>query len=630
MRFKKEISALIFLLTSTSLFAGNNIVPGTHSSPYPTLLNISLIWEFSGDDNSNSSVKVIYRKKGENQFKEAMNLRRVDAGSNEGFSWDSYFAGSIFDLTPGTTYEVALELLDPDGGSESRALSVKTRDIVTIPDSAEIIDLPSGNHDVLTVENGTESAPKVYRSLDGSAIYDFVDLNGKEWVYIWGVTVKSSGNNGTKGIKMNGAKNCVIRYCNIEATFGIVAYGSGISNCYIADNTITGTTGWSNETMGAQGNNIGEGIQFTGPGNIICYNKVVGFRDCISTMEDSEAKTQQSIDIYNNDLDIGADDGIEADFCMSNCRIIRNRLTNCYVALSSQPALGGPVYFIRNDMYNAIHAAFKFKRFSQGNVTLHNTVVKIGAGLSGNNEMDYAYYRNNLAFGGPNGGINWGGYGAGKPWGADIPDPGTNSSFDYDAVGVVNTPYIAKIGGVDFSNVEEHGIADIDYTETFGSIPYPEDPVPAWDTVSLIPQPTSAVIDKGLVINNVNDIYSGSAPDIGAYEIGQPIPHYGPRPVGVNEGDNPLTSIFNHDELPNKNSLVKTVFKSGKLHISFLNSSSAQHNLISVFNLKGQKIFTQKTNKSMTINLNRYLSKGCYLLKINLANEIFSEIINLY
>src|SRR5262245_53522138 len=108
-------------------------------------------------------------------------------------------------------------------------------------------------------------------------------------------------------------------------------------------------------------------------------------------------------------------------------------------------------------MYNVIHAMFKLKRFSQGDVALHNTAVKVGTGLGGNAAMDFAYFRNNLAFGGPDGGVNWGGYGAGNPYAAEIADPGPHSDFDYDAVGVSGTPYVAKIGGKEFSTVEAHG-----------------------------------------------------------------------------------------------------------------------------------------------------------------------------
>ena len=36
-------------------------------------------------------------------------------------------------------------------------------------------------------------------------------------------------------------------------------------------------------------------------------------------------------------------------------------------------------------------------------------------------------------------------------------------------------------------------------------------------------------IDTGCILPNINDEYSGSAPDMGAYERGKGVPHYGPR-----------------------------------------------------------------------------------------------------
>ena len=41
----------------------------------------------------------------------------------------------------------------------------------------------------------------------------------------------------------------------------------------------------------------------------------------------------------------------------------------------------------------------------------------------------------------------------------------------------------------------------------------------------------SAAVDKGKVIPQVTDGYAGEAPDLGAVELGQPLPHYGPRSV---------------------------------------------------------------------------------------------------
>jgi hypothetical protein len=43
-------------------------------------------------------------------------------------------------------------------------------------------------------------------------------------------------------------------------------------------------------------------------------------------------------------------------------------------------------------------------------------------------------------------------------------------------------------------------------------------------------KPGSAPVDKGVMIPDVTDAYTGTAPDLGALEVGLPVPHYGPRP----------------------------------------------------------------------------------------------------
>ena len=43
-------------------------------------------------------------------------------------------------------------------------------------------------------------------------------------------------------------------------------------------------------------------------------------------------------------------------------------------------------------------------------------------------------------------------------------------------------------------------------------------------------KPGSAAIDRGVVLPNVTDGFTGQAPDLGALEAGQSSPHYGPRP----------------------------------------------------------------------------------------------------
>ncbi len=508
----------------------NETIPGEISTPYPTIHNLAVEWFIRGDENQNGVVTVQFREKGKEDWKQGMPLRRVPAGKNLGFSWANKFSGSIFNLQPDTNYEITIQLSDPDGGIAKRTIEARTRPIPQYGKNAEIIDLQPGSFDTLHTKSGTKEKPVVYLCSQGVAKYKFVDLQNNKWVFIEGIHVENIESDG-RAMRLDGAENCVVRHCTIQAVYGIVAYLPGAKNCYISDNVITGISGWSNETMGAHGDNIGEGIQMTGPGNVICYNRVTGFRDCISTMEDQHATEQISIDIHNNDIYRGPDDGIEADFCFSNCRIYSNRLTNCYVGLSSQPGLGGPTYFLRNVMYNIVHAAFKLKRNSRGDVIMHNTVIKVGTGLGGNSPMDYAYFRNNLAIGGPAGQVNWGDYGAGNPYAADIIDPGVHSTFDYDAVGVEGIAYIAKIGEKPFSEVEKHGIERIQLKNIFKDVAFPNPPVPERSVQDLRPISGSKVIDVGLRIPNINDDFEGIGPDCGAYESNQELPHYGPRAI---------------------------------------------------------------------------------------------------
>jgi len=514
--------------TNAQSVAQDSTAAGAIITPYPTLVNLAVEWQIQGDDNLNGIVNVKFREKNKTKWELGMPLRRVPAGANIGFKWGNKHSGSIFNLKPGTQYQIQLSLVDPDGGSVEKLVEARTRPVPRVGNNATIIEIKPGSYDTLHTISGTADKPMVYRCTKGEAIFSFIDVQNKEWVFIEGLNVKNLATEGI-GICLNGAENCVVTYCTINAVFGIVAYLPGATNCLFSDNTITGISVWTNEAMGAHGKNIGEGIEITGPGNVICYNRVQGFRDCISTMEDQHAVNQVCIDIYNNDIYRGADDGIEADFCFSNCRIFQNRLTNCYVGLSSQPGLGGPTYFIRNAMYNMVHAAFKLKRFSQGDVVLHNTVIKVGAGLGGNDTMDFAYFRNNLAIGGPTGGVNWGDYGAGNPYAADIISPGTHSSFDYDAVGVYGTQYVALIGERPFTEVEKHGVEYIKLEDTFINIAFPNPPIPEQAVADLRLKPGSKAQDAAMRIPNVNDDFTGKAPDCGAYETGRELPQYGPR-----------------------------------------------------------------------------------------------------
>jgi len=68
-----------------------------------------------------------------------------------------------------------------------------------------------------------------------------------------------------------------------------------------------------------------------------------------------------------------------------------------------------------------------------------------------------------------------------------------------------------------------------------GKVPFPDPAIPEWPVPDLRIRAGSAAVDAGTPLANVNDGYAGKAPDLGAYEAGQSLPVYGPRPRGVDE-----------------------------------------------------------------------------------------------
>ncbi len=530
--------------------------PGPVTIPHPTVENLSIEWAITGDDNEDGVVSVRFREAGESVWRTGLPLRRVPAGSAEGFSWSNRHAGSLFDLVPGTSYEIELSLVDPDGGDSTQMVSAATRPIPQAPPDAterpvtpatlasviadaapgDILLLADGTYAELDLQaSGTPDQPIVIRAENrGAAIIDSeISLIGRSHVFLEGLTVNGR-------VRLNDTVGMVVRECTINTTgSGIVAQGDGTEDSYFCDNRVIGSTPFEDAALGANGDNIGEGIQIAGPGTVICYNYVRGFRDAISTMEDSEAVDQFSIDIYNNDIEVGADDAIEADFTMGNVRVMRNRIRNSYVGISGQPTLGGPSYFIRNVMLNVVYSPFKLHRGSVGDVAFHNTVVKSGdafacyAGVT----WSYALFRNNLFIGGTGGGT-YGGYSNGSGRVAQLVDADSTCDFDFDGYGSIGTgSFTGSIGDVRFDGLAElqsrtteaHAV-EVDMSVFAADVTFPASgPFPELTAGDLRILDGSAAVDRGTPLANVNDGFAGTAPDLGAYEAGSLLPHYGPR-----------------------------------------------------------------------------------------------------
>jgi MYXO-CTERM domain-containing protein len=374
----------------------------------------------------------------------------------------------------------------------------------------------------------------------GAVVEGDVRIDGRAHVLITGLEVHGK-------IKFNDAEGIVIRGVTIETPDdGIVSYGTGVKNALILDNHIHGPTLWREAALGVDGDNLGEGVQITGPGNVVAWNQVSGFRDCLSLLEDDEAVEQVSVDFYGNDLAVCADDAIEADFAMGNVRVYRNRIRDSFMGISSQPSLGGPTYFTRNALYNVLYQAFKLQRSSVGDVGFHNTVVKSGDAFSVNTSdvFSRAWFRNNLFLGGP--GATYNGYDSGPGDVMMLPSADASCSFDYDGFGALGRDELAgRVGEVRFENLDQlrsstteaHAVqVGLDVFDA--AVQFPEDPFAAPATPSLLLAEASAAVDQGEPLANVNDGFEGAAPDLGAFELGAEEPEYGPG-MGARPGSEP-------------------------------------------------------------------------------------------
>ncbi len=544
------VLAAVFIHTLS--YAGDATIPGEVSTPFPTITNLAVQWQIDGDDDLDAVCTVRFRARGADQWQPGMPLRRVPAGASVKTSpilhWTNRLSGSVFNLQPDTEYDLELSLHDPDGGSAERVARVRTRPVPAAAKDARVVNaspgelntvkpgdvvlLADGNYgDVYLNKDGEPGKPIVYRSNSGNAIFSEVGMTNRKWVYLEGVTVNGP-------VRLNGSSDCAVMRCRINAQWGIKAYKPGMMNGYIADNIITGIRKWDPSIMGADGDNEGDGIEITGSGNVICHNRVSGFRDCLSHKEDEGAVEQMCNDFMNNDIRVGLDDGIEADFASSNCRVMSNRITNCFVGISSQPGLGGPNYFIRNAMYNLSYSGFKLHRASQGDVILHNTVVKAGDGFGNytSDPFDHALVCNNLFVGGKSSQDSFGGYSAGTGRAVDVQNFGAHCQFDYNGYGTYGQPLFGKFRQWTFTQLpgveyEPHGIQlGENPMLTFDRVAFPDQPNTLYPPVDLRPESTSLVVDRALMISNVNNEYLGQGPDIGAYESDQPLPIYGPRP----------------------------------------------------------------------------------------------------
>ena len=457
---------------------------------------------------------------------------------------------------------------------------------------------------------GTPEKPIVIKAagdgeviIDGRNNFNLFNMKVADYNYIEGITFRNTGIAIWAGTQfIAGAKGITVKHCRFEQVgLAVFTNYSGSSNFYIADNVVLGKNdskhliGW-NGAFWQQFNGVDgqafppvmksyTGIRVYGPGHVIAYNYVADFHDGIDTemygMPDGSNAVEGpnypprnmwdrrpvSIDLYNNYITNAHDNSIEMDGSMHNIRVMRNVLINSAShPMSTQPSVGGPIYWIRNIVYHAPGGSTRSTANSPGVIFYHNTVTSETSVPSGSN----THWLNNLMLGQdtapaifsvttstpytssdyngfrPNPGAAYSfQWNVAENAGAGDPDdaaaargragaPGAARGAAPAGRGAASGQYKTLAEYQQGSGQDRHSVL-VDF-DVFVNVPkLDRDPKTVqrlykFEDYDFRLKSGSAAIDKGVVIPNVNDGFTGSAPDLGALEAGQPPPHYGPRP----------------------------------------------------------------------------------------------------
>jgi uncharacterized repeat protein (TIGR01451 family) len=579
----KRSSVVVASIVLTILFLGatgrplraaptDAIVPGQIRTD-ATFQHIGVAWSITGDDDHDSSFTLEYRRVGEGSWHPAAPaMRAYPTLIVDGAPLNlNYWAASALFLQSGQTYELRLTLSDPDGGGATQIVTATTRaelqddpqgrQLYVIPGNSggdgslanpfrglqtaanaaqagDVFHVAAGTYapfQILT--SGTVGHPIVFRGpIGGGAIVDGANTDrgvitlGEYnqtigFLIVEGLTIQ----NGAWGIDAQHSHDVAIRRNVIQnVTDGIVnRRGDNLEyNQTVSDNVISGRRTWPGTGIPPE-----EGIDLRGSGNVVAHNRVQYFADCISVVP--QTGPAYANDVVGNDVSYCVDDGIEIDYNQSNVRVWRNRVMNARMGVSVQPIRGGPAYIFRNEFFNLESNPIKMHNDTTGFFIVHNSDAKIdnGQGDDGS-QWRNVVYRNNLLLGTryafeftttPDEGFRDLDYNA---WGTSraIGSP-TDPWFKWNDVRYDRLIDLQAVG------VETHGVEAAFSHVLNATLPA------SWD-VAVLPgsrdlrlKAGMPEINAGINLTNLNDPFvTDGQPDLGAFEAGQPLPTYGPRP----------------------------------------------------------------------------------------------------
>jgi hypothetical protein len=450
----------------------------------------------------------------------------------------------------------------------------------------------------LTADGTPEMPIAIKAAGDGPAIFDgagnyaLFDVRAGDYTYFEGLTFRNSEIGILAGTQfLLGSKGLTVKKCRFENVgAGVFSNFAGSSNFYIADSWFYGRNdpnhliGWAGPQLwgrfaGVDGQVFPPkmasyvAVKLYGPGHVVAYNYIADFHDGINveTYGNPDGSVASgpdiaegpkyppreywdrrpvAIDFYNNYITNSHDNPIEADGSMHNIRIMRNMFINhASHAFCNQPALGGPVYWIRNIAYNLPGGSTRLTGGSAGVIFYNNTILSETSGNPQN-----SHWRNNLMLGQNSNptifSITTNTNYTSSDYNGFRPNPGAAVSFRWnsppadvqiDTLGPGRQPRLETREYADLSQYSKATGQDrnsvlVDYDIFMNVRRLDAEDIPSLQKLYKAEdsdfrlKPGSSAVDKGTPLPNVTDGFAGRAPDLGALEVGAPVPHYGPRP----------------------------------------------------------------------------------------------------
>ena len=552
-----------------------------------TLHSIGIEWDIIGDADHDATGSVRYRAAGDNTWRNGPPLLRVDfQGFFSSQTADRHYnmlAGSLFFLQPGTDYELELNLDDPDGGDTSRRLQFATRPEPQLSDGPILWVGPVDQSGDGTRERPLSLAEAVRTATPGTR---FCLLGGQ-----YGETrLAQSGEPGRRiawlgpEVPACGATSDSAVFARLEVAAShqwieglffrwneawpdSVTRGALKADGAVIDNVVRGnrfrdyaysiwlhpdSDGWTitdNDIVGRKDIETEGNAAFSGEGIELAYSSdhTVAYNS-ISQVADGISYAKRNCDLFGNDIRDTSDDGIEPDYGYGNIRMWGNRIANVqYFAFSFQGMHSAPWYMLRNQVTLARGGLLKF-RVTDRFVFVNNTVIVPSIAADMMHHCLHGTLKNNLFI--------RDGEQMRNPWVArlayrgdsiekryvnpDLTEPNWQTDWShngYDLRGPDGISAPLRWFDREFATVNDladavgidMGSRHVDRDSVFTNYTTPTNPARIPGSVLQL-RPGSAAIDAGSVIPGLVESFGGSAPDLGALELGAAPPHYGVRP----------------------------------------------------------------------------------------------------